>query len=82
MTHQVEFLNTNKTMVKIDGVLYTKSRRKQKSQEEIKAGRERRRAYMKERRLKAKQDIAELKAIKSIAGQEPQEAHLETRVRA
>jgi uncharacterized protein YnzC (UPF0291/DUF896 family) len=69
MTHQVEFLNTNKTMVKIDGVLYTKSRRKQKSQEEMKAGRERRRAYMKERRLKMKQDIAELKDIKSKAGQ-------------
>ena len=73
--HQVEFLNTNKTMVKIDGVLYTKSRRKQKTQEEINAARERRREYMKERREKMKQDIAELKAIKTVAVEEPQ-AHI------
>ena len=61
----VEYLNKGKTMCKIDGVLFVKSRRRLKTEEELEAARDKRRAYMKARREKIKTSLNELKALKT-----------------
>ena len=61
----VEYLNKGKTMVKLDGVLFVKSRRRLKTEEQIEAARDKRRSYMKARREKIKTSLNELKSMKN-----------------
>ena len=53
-----------KEMVKIDGVLYRKSRRRTKTEEEKKVFRAKRKVYMKARRMKIRAERQELKRLK------------------
>ena len=53
-----------KEMVKIDGVLYRKSRRRTKTEEEKKVFRAKRKVYMKARRIRIRAEREELKLLK------------------
>ena len=53
-----------KEMVKIDGVLYRKSRRRKKTEEEKQLFRDKRKVYMKARRMKIRAEREELKLLK------------------
>ena len=53
-----------KEMVKIDGVLYRKSRRRTKTEEEKQVFRAKRKVYMKARRMKIRAERQELKRLK------------------
>ena len=76
----VEYLNKSKTMVKLDGVLFVKSRRRLKTEEELEAARTKRQAYMKARRDKIKTSLTELTELKSMKKNENVEASVPSTV--
>ena len=62
-SHVIVFLK-EKEMVTIDGVLYRKSRRRKKTEEEKQVFRAKRKMYMKARRMKIRAEREELKLLK------------------
>ena len=60
-----------KEMVTIDGILYRKSRRRNKTEEEKQVFRAKRKMYMKARRMKIRAEREELKLLKK----QSQETH-------
>ena len=65
-SHTVEYLNKSKTMCKVDGLLFFKSRRRLKTEEELSAARDKRRAYMKSRRKRIAESLKQLQELKAI----------------
>ena len=62
-SHVIVFLK-EKEMITVDGVLYRKSRRRKKTEEEKQVFRAKRKVYMKARRMKIRAERQELKRLK------------------